>query len=90
MLEGIQKNFERLIALYETEKETCEGLRTKLAQSEASNDAYRKQITELEKQIENLRLAEAFLTPSGNAEGAKERIDKLIKEINRCISLLEK
>lgn len=90
MLEDIQKNFERIIALYESEKEANTGLRSRLEASEASNAAYRKQITELEKQIENLKLAEAFLTPSGSADGAKERIEKLIKEINRCISLLEK
>lgn len=90
MLEDIQKNFERLIALYEGERETNAVLRARLAESEASNDTCRKQITELERQIENLRLAEAFLTPTGSSDSAKERIDKLIKEINKCISLLEK
>ena len=90
MLEDIQKNFERVIALYEGEREANAGLRTKLAESEASNDTYRKQIAELERQVENLKLAEAFLTPTGSSDSAKERIDKLIKEINKCISLLEK
>jgi phage shock protein A len=90
MLEDIQKNFERVIALYEGEREANAGLRTKLAAIEASNDTYRKQIAELERQVENLKLAEAFLTPTGSSDSAKERIDKLIKEINKCISLLEK
>ena len=90
MLEDIQKNFERVIALYEGEREANTGLRARLAESEASNDTYRKQIAELERQVENLKLAEAFLTPTGSSDSAKERIDKLIKEINKCISLLEK
>ena len=90
MLEEIQKNFERVIALYEGEREANAGLRTKLAESEASNETYRKQIAELEREIENLKLAEAFLTPTGSSDSAKDRIDKLIKEINKCISLLEK
>ncbi|MBR3013121.1 MAG: hypothetical protein IKH60_07410 [Bacteroidales bacterium] len=90
MLEDIQKNFERVIALYEGEREANAGLRAKLAASESSNDTYRKQIAELERQVENLKLAEAFLTPTGSSDSAKERIDKLIKEINKCISLLEK
>ena len=90
MLEDIQKNFERVIALYEGEREANASLRARLAESEASNETYRKQIDELERQIENLRLAEAFLTPTGSSDIAKERIDKLIKEINKCISLLEK
>ena len=90
MFEEIQQNFERIIALYEGEREANADLRSRLADSEASNDTYRKQITELERQVENLRLAEAFLTPTGSSDSAKERIDKLIKEINKCISLLEK
>lgn len=90
MLEDIQKNFEKLIALYEGEKEKNNSLTSRLEASESSNDTYRKRIAELEKQIENFKLAEAFLTPGGSSEEAKERIDKLIKEINKCISLLEK
>ena len=90
MLEDIQKNFERLIALYEGEKEKNNSLSSRLQASESSNQAYKERITELEKQIDNLKLAEAFLTPSGSSDGAKEKLDKLIKEINKCISMLEK
>ena len=90
MLEDIQKNFERIIALYEGEREKNINLLSKLEQSEAANEDYRKQIAELERQIENLKLAEAFMMPAGNADDAKDRIDSLIKEISKCISLLEK
>ena len=90
MLEDIQKNFERLIALYEGEKEKNNSLTSRLQASESSNQSYRERITELETQIDNLKLAEAFLTPGGSSEGAKERLDKIIKEINKCISMLEK
>ena len=90
MLEDIQKNFERLIALYEGEKEKNNSLTSRLEASESANKSYRERITELEKQIDNLKLAEAFLTPSGSSDGAKEKLDKLIKEINKCISMLEK
>lgn len=90
MLEDIQKNFERIIALYEGEKEKNSNLLSKLAESENANESYRKQIAELERQVENLKLAEAFLMPAGSADEAKGRIDSLIKEISKCISLLEK
>ncbi|MDO5442296.1 MAG: hypothetical protein Q4G10_01360 [Bacteroidia bacterium] len=90
MLEDIQKNFERIIALYEAEREKNNDLLSKLTVSENANETYKKQITELERQIENLKLAEAFLMPAGSADEAKGRIDSLIKEISKCISLLEK
>mgnify|MGYP006356739493 FL=1 len=53
------------------------------------NETYRKQITELERTIDNLKLADAL--KSGNADNAEARkkIDKLIKEIDKCITVME-
>ena len=43
---------------------------------------------ELESGIKARSLAEAF-SSDGDKAAAKERVDKLIREINRCISLME-
>ena len=40
--------------------------------------------------MDNLKLTEAFTSPSGGNAVAKERIDKLIREIDKCIALLER
>lgn len=90
MLEQIRSNFERIIALYETEKQRADMLSAQLQSAQASNEAYKKHITELERQIDDLKLAEAFLATGDSHTEAKERITKLIKEIDRCISLMEK
>ena len=50
----------------------------------------KKQNTELEKDINNLKLAQAFLGTSASKEEAKERIAKMVKSIDKCISLMEK
>ena len=89
MLEGIQTNFEKLIALYENEKQQRESLEARFKQSQEDIDAYRKQNAELERQIDNLNLAQAFLA-GGDSSAAKEKITRIIKEIDKCISLLEK
>ena len=89
MLEDIRKNIEKLIALYEAEKTEKENLRTALDKAVAERDAFRKQITELENQIDTLKLAEAFMAPAGSDSGAKLKIDGLIREIDKCIKLLE-
>lgn len=89
MLEGLKDNFEKLIALYETERGRNEELTSRLNEASARCEAYQKQIEELECKIDKLKLTEAFMTPGGNSAGAKEKIDKLIKEIDKCISLLE-
>ena len=90
MLEDIRKNFERLIARYEAAVQERDSLREQLSKSETANEAYRKHIAELERQVENLKLAEAFLSPLEADSEAKVKIDRLIKEIDKCISLLEK
>jgi len=90
MVENLKQNFEKLIALYEGEKQKNSELEAKYKQSQEALESKGQQIVELKKQIDNLRLADAF---TGNANGttiAKERIDKLIKEIDKCISFLEK
>ena len=90
MLEGIRNNIEKLIALYESEKKQNEKLVLELEQKDATIDSCKKQIAELERQVDNLKLTEAFTAPSGTNDDAWEKIDKMITEIDRCISLLEK
>ncbi len=90
MLEDIKKNIERLIALYEGEKQEKSNLLLRLNESEAKNETYRKQITDLEREVDNLKLAEAFAASSDNNSEAKEKVEKLIREINKCISLLSR
>lgn len=90
MLENIKNNIERLIALYEGERQERLRLAGELDKSRGEIDAYKKQISELERQVDNLKLTEAFTSPSGGNAVAKERIDKLIREIDKCIALLER
>ena len=87
MLDAIKQKITQLIAAYESEKAECTRLRTELEKSSTLNETYRKQIIELERQIDNQRLAEAFL--NGDNTESKKKIDKLIKEIDKCISLME-
>lgn len=89
MLEGIRQNITRLIALYEGEKERADALEANLSASHREIETYRKQITELNRKIDNIKLSGAFVSEGGNS-AAKERLDKLIREIDRCIRLLEK
>ena len=53
-----------------------------------SNESCGKRIEDLEQQVNNLHLSEAFGV-AGDGSAAKEKIEKLIKEIDKCISLLE-
>lgn len=84
----LRSNITRLIALYEAEKQRADSLASKLSVSEGEILKYREQITDLNLQIDNQRLMSAFLA-GGDKEQAKERISRLIREIDKCIKLLE-
>ena len=89
MLEGIREKITTLISLYEAEKQRGDALAEKLSQSEASLAACKEQIADLERQIDNFKLGEAFGAGTNRIE-AKERLTKLIAEIDKCIKLLQK
>ncbi len=89
MLTDLKAGVEKLIARYEAVRTENTALAEKLRQSEEKNEDYRKQTEELEKAIDNFKLTGAFLGPAGDKEAAGRRIDRLVREIDRCIKLME-
>ena len=90
MLDTIKQSIRQLIAAYEKERMERIRLQAELEESRTQNEACRKQIIELERQIDNLTLTEAFkASTSGSSPEAKKKIDGLIKQIDKCISLME-
>ena len=87
MLDTVKQKIMQLIAAYESEKAESERLRNELEQYRQKSESYEKQIIELERQIDNQRLAGAFL--NGDNTESKKKIDRLIREIDKCISLME-
>ena len=87
MLDSVKQKITQLIAAYESEAAQCKRLRSELEKSESQNNAYRQQIIELERQIDNQKLAGAFL--NGYTSESKKKIDRLIREIDKCIALME-
>ena len=88
MLEDVRSNITRLIALYEWEKKRADDALALLSESKGEIEACKKQIAELNRQIDNQRLTSAFAAQGGNPE-AKQRLTRLIAEIDKCIALLD-
>ena len=89
MLEILRQRIQKLIALYETERAERIRLRTELEKALKQNEACKEQIIELEREIDNLKLKGAFMAGGTDNAQARKRIDRLMKEIDRCISLME-
>ena len=89
MLDNIKQKIGQLIAASEKERMERIRLQAALEQSQKQNEAYKMQITELERQIDNLKLTSAFMADGSNNDQAKKKIDRLMKEIDKCIKLME-
>ena len=89
MIDKLKERIQQLIAVYESERAERIRLEAELDRSESQNTEYRKQITELERTIDNLKLADAFKAGNADNTEARKKIDKLIKEIDKCITLME-
>ena len=89
MLEILKQRIQKLISLYEYEKSERIRLRNELETARMQNDTYKEQIIELEREIDNLKLKGAFMAGGTENAQARKRIDKLMKEIDRCITLME-
>jgi chromosome segregation ATPase len=89
MIDALKERIQQLIAAYESERAERIRLESELDRSESQNTEYRKQITELERTIDNLKLADAFKAGNADNTEARKKIDKLIKEIDKCITLME-
>ena len=89
MLENFEGKVLKLISLYEAEKQRADTLCQALESKEKEIRSCKMQITDLNQQIDNLRLAIAFQAVSEDKSGARARIDSIIREIDRCIKLLE-
>lgn len=88
MLEEIKGNIDKLIALYETQKQRADELDAALSESRAEVATCKEQINNLKNEIDSLKLTGAF-TSSGDNSAAKQRIEKLVHEIDKCIAYLE-
>ena len=84
----LRDKVERLISLYEQVKMERDVLFSERTLLQETVDTKDRQIQELEDKNKKLQLAEAFKASSTDKQDAKQKIGKIVKEIDRCIGLL--
>jgi len=90
MLENVKLKITELIAAYETAIEENKNLKSQLSAKDAEIETCREKIQTLNKQINSLELKNAFTSTSVDVEDAKKKIDRMIRELDNCIALMEK
>jgi hypothetical protein len=63
-------------------------LKSQLAIQKSSNDSLTEDIKQLNKKYDMLKMARIISVSQDDFEGAKSRISKLVREVDKCIALL--
>ena len=83
-MDQLQKLIQELVMKYEVAKSESESYLAELTKVKTEN-----KLTEQEKKLEHYELKQAFLsTDEASGKRAKRRLGKIIKEIDKCIQLL--
>ncbi|MDR2650928.1 MAG: hypothetical protein LBC68_01250 [Prevotellaceae bacterium] len=88
MLAELKKKIERLISLYETTNSEKNAVIKEKAELQAIISERNNKINELEKRIEILQLVNAFKVGSADEREAKQKIERIVREIEKCIAML--
>lgn len=88
IISGLESKIEWLISRYELLKSENAMMEKELSECKEIIDNQNNRITQLKQQIDNLQLIEAFKNSSKDKKEAKAIISKLIKEIDKCIGML--
>ena len=87
LVTGIEERIYRLISAHRQEKAENERLSKELSDLKAKLIEQNKQIEELEKKLNILKTVKTLENKEGTAE-AKSQISRLLREIDKCIGLL--
>jgi hypothetical protein len=86
----LRNNLKQIINLYQKKKEENRELR-------AENQNLKKTVLTLKKETDNytvkydtLQLAKTFTEASGSSHDAKIKVNRIVREIDKCIALLNK
>lgn len=77
-----------LIAALAQEKADNAELYVLIGQHEAEIARLKEKLTQTERDYESLKMAKMMTITDGDLQGAKDRVAKLIREVNKCIALL--
>jgi hypothetical protein len=86
-INGIENKLLRLTEQHRHLRETSEKYRNENQELKKIHERQKEIIRQLEEKLETLRITKTIVTKEGAAE-AKERIAKLVREIDNCIGLL--
>ena len=90
ILNTLNNNIQEIIVLYNKEKSLNDELSTEVEKLNSELNINKERYQQIEKKYENLRLAKAINSDDNDDSEAKLKLNKIIREIDNCIALLNK
>ena len=88
LLDGFKVKIKQLIALYEQTRIEKQLLLNQVEELENEIDSLKQDKAVLTKKYDNMKLAKSLLVSDGDSQEAKNRINKIVREIDKCIAML--
>ncbi|MGL4363861.1 MAG: hypothetical protein ACRCSB_01490 [Bacteroidales bacterium] len=90
VLDTLSNKFEQLVSLCEKTRVQRDQLNIENAKLVEKHTEQQRRLTEIEEQNKTLLVTKAFVAADGSNEDAKEKIGKIVREIDKCILLLNR
>lgn len=87
-LRKLKGHIEQIISKYELAISENESLKGELERCRTELENKGDRIKELEKKVELMQLGDAFKASSEDVKEAKRKIGRIVREIDKCISML--
>lgn len=88
LINELKHNVRRLIDSLEKNKDELEAIRNEKKNLELQFEAKKEEHEALKKRYENLKVAKAFVEGDPDNQAAKQKINKIVREVDKCIALL--
>ncbi len=88
--QSLKKKIELLLSAYDKLQIENLKLSEKNRELESSFKQKCESLDELEKRFNQVQLAKAFVATSNNVHEAKDKVKRIVREIDQCIALLNK
>ncbi len=88
LLNTFEEKLRHFISLYQEVKEENTSLRRLLSEKEAEITRIENNRKELEVQYTNLKMARILSIDDNDIKDTKQRLTRLVREVNKCIALL--
>jgi len=90
IIDELKSRLDRLISLLEREREEKEMLKQSNFDLQKKVKTHQSRISELELKYANLKIAKSLLAENDDSHDAKIRVNRIVREIDKCIALLNR